>query len=321
MSLTASSAPFEWIGTIVPHYAQSSLPTIANHHLPTQAGLYLSMPNPLVCIDQIMLLAQRFTAGTVNNAEGNTRFRWFSNYMGTDAAANGPGRLASATLHGRFLVPALEQVKRFAPFAASLRLPPRYATGNSNATFSLANFFGFDHRSTWSSNYSWFSGITATMTRYSQFFHESRSLADISPVGIGATNVIYTLAANPTLAILEGVFTAETSHNAGTAAAPLNIVDSDAHFSPATLHPTSLSGIGEHADANLPLIGEQHALLTAVNASYANVAGWPAHATNRTGTYWNLPLYRISPTVDASNSYMHVTAGKLHHDARDDKQH
>lgn len=312
-ALAHTSGPFEWIGNIAPHIPSTAKAVRKASYSP-QNGTVCLLPSIPLIIDQIQWFQSSFTI--TNGNEAFIADNFYSNIFSTPAANNSFGSYAMFSPNARFHVPvSTSQYRAFKSQTRAFKFPYRLTASDANTEMSWPAFFRFTAAGATSDTYTWFSTMSATMQRYSQFIRGSVPLSAISLTGLGASIPIWTytpstnLSAAPTLQ-------AQSEYKDPTGN---TVIQSPNHFVPDA--PSTLSCIGNHFDPELEELAEQYSAATQVNVSYKDVKkpdGTPLVRDDliRNGEVWSLPMIRTSPIVDVVPTHGPLIMTHYHSDTR-----
>nr|AOG75577.1 putative coat protein [Sclerotium hydrophilum virus 2] len=295
MSITTTESPYDWQAFICPRLPDTSEATGANLFRPGN-GVCAIFPSPIVVLDQIL----RFTSQR-RDTPNITSFEPYTRTFGSDVNDNTSfGRWITSTVHYRL------------PHSSSPRLdhqfywnvavdPASQAPGNNNynfAIFDIPTRYTRDAAHTRAPSWAEYMGIqqynpaNVANTRYlnwplqyssevafqCQYIHGSRTLADISTTGLGASSVIMRYLPN---------------------LIPAPEIDPNSEARRAAQRITNLPANGTSRDPNLEQIAVQHAALCQVNVSFNGFVVL-SDAVLRRGPYWEMAECERLPQFDAA---------------------
>nr|UYL94490.1 MAG: capsid protein [Leptosphaeria biglobosa partitivirus 1] len=310
-SMAFTSGPFEWIGNISPSITDDYRPVKSSGYVPNN-GINYVLPNVPLIIDQIQWFLSSFNITPANEHYITDNF--YSDLFGVPAATGSFGESAMTAPNARFLTgTSANQYRAFKSQARAFRFPARLTTTPSNTYLNWFEALRFRSPGVQTTNYQWFSTMSATMQRYCQFVRGSVPLSAISLTGLGACTPLYAYQPASELNTATSLVPEESHKDSNNN----NIVQSAAHFSAFT--PSSLSAIGEHFDPELEELAEQFSAASQVNVTFTALpatSGLPTNAYLRTGLVWSLPKIRTSPVIDVLPTHGPLIMTHYHSDAR-----
>jgi hypothetical protein len=307
-AIAASCSPYEWLGNVAPSVLNITRGCNQNTDFMLQNGMNRILPQIPTYLDMIHRF-RSIPAGADLATRQTILIQFYRSVFQVDCTVNDVHFTRALGIPAR----PFDSVE-FIPYvngANNLDLPTRLNRNGADATdLNLAQYMGFYDAPTVANGryHNWFNQAAGIHARYAQFFKDSVPLSAITPSGIGASLVLSTYAANPTLQ------SPGTFHAAVAAAAPAPAVR--AYYTLNEL--TSLSIVATHGDEKLEEQAEQCAMLSAVNVDVETSSGMtsPTNANLRTGEVWTLPTVRRSPNVDiAPGIYARIVAS-YHEDTR-----
>ncbi|UMZ54969.1 putative coat protein [Impatiens cryptic virus 1] len=304
-SLAAINGPFDWMGDILAAMPDFASAWDATNFQP-QSNVARILPVPAILLDQLYAFSQFPVEANTNSSY--TTFQWYRSIFARPVAAHGTlVRLGPQLCGSLFTTQSQHDAAR--SFWHSCLTNNFTRVNATQAPFvHHSQLLGFISQ-TGTQQIPWFQHVTTVMQKYAQYFNGSAPLKSVLPVGIGAVAIIGQPLPHP-----------DTRNWLYPTAAMVEPFGSN-HFLPRREIPSNLRLMFGHADHNLEEQAEQYATLTCTNIIWsAGNAEQNDHArihdeNIRTGAYWTMEPYRLSPTVGLKSQYAQVIASRYHQQA------
>jgi hypothetical protein len=158
----------------------------------------------------------------------------------------------------------------------------------------------------------WFPRFLPTMNKYSQFFKDSVTFAQLISTGQGASFVLM----KPVDSALQR--NGYNDYSSNVPARTVGTVTTPRHF--VQSHNRNFTLYGEHADPAFPPVSAQYAAITALNIDFSglNVQGtpFPTAANMRFGPVWDLTSNKRTNAADVTRSFGATITNHYHSDTR-----
>jgi hypothetical protein len=302
-SIAAVNGPFEWIGDILPLVPPHTTIWHGANFI-TENQYLRHIPIPAVLLDQLFYFSQ-WNPPANQTLYGH--FQWYRNIFSEPSSGNN-NRLRRFMLSppgaGSLYTTAAQTTAAYTFWNAALQGFNRIDAGALPVLTDISQLLGLNDQN-FAGQIHWFQHVSSVMQTYSKFFNGSRPIKSISPVGLGACEIVGTVG-NSTVA-RDWIY-------------PQNMPDPflSSRFNPPHAIPSDMLTSFSHADHTIEEQAEQYQTLAQTNVFYSDVVTQHGHVqlvANQNilyGDYWLMARHRHADNLNFVNHYMQVISHRYH---------